>query len=77
MTPSSLNDIFKPEAVVETISTKSNKTLSESIALNDKFIFVRELFGNHFGEYEAGLKQLETMSSFAAAEGYCKRKIME
>ena len=75
LTPSSLNDIFKPQTVVETISTKSNKTLSESIALNDKFIFVRELFGNHFGEYEAGLKQLETMSSFAAAEGYCKEKL--
>jgi hypothetical protein len=36
---------------------------------------VRELFGNHFGEYETGLKQLETMSSFVAAETYCKEKL--
>lgn len=75
LTPSSLNDIFKPQTVAETISAKTNKTLSESIALNDKFIFVRELFGNHFGEYEAGLKQLETMNSFAVAESYCKEKL--
>ena len=75
LTPSSLNDIFKPQTVADTITAKTTKTLSESIALNDKFIFVRELFGNHFGEYEAGLKQLETMGSFAAAESYCKDKL--
>lgn len=75
LTPSFLNDIFKPQTVQETVNTKANKTLSESIALNDKFIFVRELFGNHFGEYEAGLKQLETCSSFEQAENYCKEKL--
>jgi hypothetical protein len=75
LTPSSLNDIFKPQTAVESLHSKASKTLSESIALNDKFIFVRELFGNHFGEYETGLKQLETMSSFVAAETYCKEKL--
>jgi hypothetical protein len=75
LTPSSLNDIFKPLTTVESLHSKASKTLSESIALNDKFIFVRELFGNHFGEYETGLKQLETMSSFVAAEAYCKEKL--
>lgn len=75
LTPSSLNDVFKPQTVSEFSKPSSTKTLSESIALNDKFIFVRELFGNHFGEYEAGLKQLETLNSYVAAESFCKDKL--
>mgnify|MGYP000849660702 FL=1 len=75
MTPSSLNDIFKPKKSVETFNTSTTQTLSESIALNDKFIFVRELFGNQFNEYENGLKQLEKINSFEAAEGYCKDQL--
>lgn len=75
LTPSSLNDIFKPQTVAETLNAKVSKTLSESIALNDKFIFVRELFGNQFSEYENGLKQLDTLNSFELAENYCKEKL--
>ena len=71
LTPSSLNDIFKPQTLVENITTKSNKTLSESIALNDKFIFVRELFGNQFAEYENALKYLDGLDTFVSAEQYC------
>ena len=74
LTPSSLNGIFKQQVNTETLNTKINKTLSESIALNDKFIFVRELFGNQFSEYENGLKQLETLNSYEQAESYCKER---
>ncbi len=72
LTPSSLNEIFKPQTVFEHVNTTINKTLSESIALNDKFIFVRELFGNQFAEYEKGLKQVDALNSFSAAENFCK-----
>lgn len=72
LTPSSLNEIFKPQTVVENVHTAISKTLSESIALNDKFIFVRELFGNQFAEYEKGLKQIDALNSFGAAENFCK-----
>lgn len=75
LTPSSLNDVFKPQTVVETISTKSTKSLSESIALNDKFIFVRELFGNQFAEYENALKHLDNFSSFSEVEQYCNNTL--
>ncbi len=75
LTPSSLNEVFKPQIVDENKNSKTNKTLSESIALNDKFIFVRELFGNHFGEYESNLKQLDALYSFELAENYCKEKL--
>jgi hypothetical protein len=72
LTPSSLNEIFKPQTVLENVHTAISKTLSESIALNDKFIFVRELFGNQFAEYEKGLKQIDALNSFSAAENFCK-----
>ncbi|MFN8238274.1 MAG: hypothetical protein U0T77_08900 [Chitinophagales bacterium] len=72
LTPSSLNEIFKPQTILENVNTTVHKTLSESIALNDKFIFVRELFGNQFAEYEKGLKQIDALSSFSAAENFCK-----
>lgn len=75
LTPSSLNEIFKPQTIQEVIGIKAAKTLNECIALNDKFIFVRELFGNHFGEYEAGLKDLEATNSFTNAEKFCKDKL--
>ena len=69
-----VNEIFKPKVNTESLNTKMGKTLSESIALNDKFIFVRELFGNQFSEYENGLKQLETLNSYEQAEGYCNER---
>jgi hypothetical protein len=72
LTPSSLNEVFKPKTVVANLNSASAKTLSESIALNDKFIFVRELFGNQFAEYEKGLKQLDMLSSYTDADAYCK-----
>lgn len=72
LTPSSLNDVFKPQTATVSIKDNAVKTLSESIALNDKFIFVRELFGNQFAEYEKGLKQLDLLPSFSSADQYCK-----
>lgn len=73
LTPSSLNEVFKPQTLMENVNSKMSKTLSESIALNDKFIFVRELFGNQFAEYENGLKQLDALTSYETAEQYCQQ----
>ena len=72
LTPSSISDIFKPVTNTETVVSKNTKTLSESIALNDKFIFVRELFGNQFNEYDNALRILEKATSYDEAESYCK-----
>ena len=71
LTPSSISDIFKPVTNTETVVSKNTKTLSESIALNDKFIFVRELFGNQFNEYDNALRILEKATSYDEAESYC------
>ncbi len=75
LTPSSLNDVFKPQTVAEVVNTSTSKTLSESIALNDKFIFVRELFGNQFSEYETALKHLDTLNNFTSVEQYCNNTL--
>jgi hypothetical protein len=75
LTPSALNEVFKSNNLVDTLVSKSTKTLSESIALNDKFIFVRELFGNQFSEYENALKHIDTLSSFTAVEQYCNNTL--
>ena len=57
------------------MSNKTGKSLSESITLNDKFIFVRELFGNQFAEYEAALKHLDNMQDAVTAENYCNNNL--
>ena len=72
LTPSFLNQIFKPQVVTENNVRDLSKTFSETIALNDKFIFVRELFCNQFAEYELSLRQLDQQSNFISAEKYCK-----
>lgn len=74
-TSSSLNDIFKTtsSAHVETIQQpKVRKSLAELIMLNDKFVFVRELFGNQFAEYDTAIKTLEGMHNLNDAENYCR-----
>ena len=74
----SLNDIFKTNTVthVETIQQpKVRKSLQELIMLNDKFVFVRELFGNQFAEYDTAIKSLENMNSLNDAENYCRNQL--
>ncbi len=73
--PSTLNDFLKPKTVSEVLNNKSFKTLGESITLNDKFIFVRELFGNQFSEYDAALKHLDTLENINAMEHYCNNTL--
>jgi hypothetical protein len=73
----SLSSIFDQVKTGSEERIKAAKTLSESIALNDKFIFVRELFGNQFNEYENALRTLEGMGSFDEAERYCQQQLQE
>ena len=71
----SLSSIFSQVRTGSEERIKAAKTLSESIALNDKFIFVRELFGNQFNEYENALRTLDSMSSYTEAEQYCQQQL--
>ncbi len=73
--PSSLNDFLKPKTVSEVLNNKSYKTFGESITLNDKFIFVRELFSNQFSEYDAALKHIDTLENLQVAEHYCNHTL--
>lgn len=73
----SLSSIFSQVRTPSEERTRSAKTLSESIALNDKFIFVRELFGNQFNEYEHALRHLDGLATYPEAEQYCRQYLEE
>lgn len=73
----SLSNIFSQMRTPSEERTRTAKTLSESIALNDKFIFVRELFGNQFNEYENALRHLDNLNGFNEAEQYCRQYLEE
>lgn len=75
LTPSFINTEYNKKTVADILSNKIGKSLSESITLNDKFIFVRELFGNQFAEYEAALKHLDNMQDAVTAENYCNNNL--
>jgi hypothetical protein len=53
----------------------NRKSLSESIALNDKFIFVRELFGSQFTEYENNIRKIDELGNYQDALEYCKNSL--
>lgn len=76
-TISFVNDTYNAPSFVDTIAVKISKSLSESIALNDKFIFVRELFGNQFNEYDNALRILEKFDSYDASIDFCKENLYE
>lgn len=50
--------------------TAAAKPLRELIPLNDKFVFIREFFGNSISGYEAALAALESSGSREAALRY-------
>jgi len=62
----------KQNLINEYESIINRRSLSDAIALNDKFIFVRELFGSQFTEYENNIKKIDEFSSHQEAIDYCK-----
>lgn len=52
-------------------SIVNRKSLSEQIALNDKFIFVRELFASQFSEYESSIKEIDVFENYQDALDFC------
>ncbi|MEZ5026177.1 MAG: hypothetical protein R2739_06320 [Chitinophagales bacterium] len=68
---SSVKTEITSTTVADIVAKTSAKSISDNITLNDKFIFVRELFGNQFSEYESALKQLDAYENFNQAERYC------
>lgn len=56
----SLNDKLKQmKTGAEDLNTKIKRTTAEKISLNDKFEFVRELFGNNPVDYAAAIQKID------------------
>ncbi|MEZ4878789.1 MAG: hypothetical protein R2801_01320 [Chitinophagales bacterium] len=55
----------------------NRKSFSENISLNEKFIFVRELFNSQFTAYEKELKKLDEMNSYQEAAQYCNTTLSD
>jgi hypothetical protein len=60
-----------PKTTPEFEQILNRKSLSESISLNDKFVFVRELFGSQFSEYENSLKEIDIFQNYQDALNFC------
>jgi hypothetical protein len=68
---SSLNEQLgsrkEEDDVTDLIKTKPITNLSEAIGVNDKFLFIRELFNGNSESYEKAISSLDRSSSFADA----------
>jgi len=57
-------------AVAETIQKKHINDLREAIGINDKFLFINELFYGDLGKYNKVLDELNSLSSLRGAQTY-------
>ena len=69
--PNSLNEQLgnrkDEEDLADLIKAKPITKLSEAIGLNDKFLFIRELFNGNRESYEKAISNLDNSASFADA----------
>lgn len=73
----SLNDRLKEDKkeVVHTLKDAPVKDLRKAIGLNDKFVFINELFRGDENMYERSIKTINGFQNFAEAEFWIKREL--
>ncbi len=73
-----LNDMLKQQNVSGTGMHVKSKIfdIKSAIPLNQKFIFISELFAGHSGEYEAALTELNSCSELEEAKQLLKDKYL-
>jgi hypothetical protein len=75
--PESLNDRLK-EARIElshSLTTTPIKDLKKAIGINDRFLFINELFRGDEAMYERSIKTIQNFSIFAEAEFWIRREL--
>ncbi len=60
--------------LAEKINQKPVNSIQNAIMLNDKFLFIRELFGGMSDEYSITVNNLNNMSSFEEAKDYISKR---
>lgn len=75
--PESLNDKLKQAKteLSDAINTAPIKDLRKAINVNDRFIFVNELFRGDEAMYERSMKTIQNFSIYAEAEFWIKREL--
>ncbi|MDP4286136.1 MAG: hypothetical protein Q8891_17125 [Bacteroidota bacterium] len=75
--PESLNDRLKEEKIElsHSLTTSPIKDLKKAIGVNDRFVFINELFRGDEAMYERSIKTIQNFSIFAEAEYWIKREL--
>jgi hypothetical protein len=73
---STLNDTISESKQAEsTLSSGSISSLRASIGLNDRFLFIREIFGNNTEKYNKMIDHLDKLETIQQAVDYLKANI--
>jgi hypothetical protein len=75
--PESLNDRLKEEKIelAEKLTDAPIKDLKKAIGVNDRFLFISELFRGDEAMYERSIKTIQNFSIFAEAEFWIRREL--
>lgn len=73
----SLNDKLKQlrTELSESLSSTPIKDLKKAIGINDRFLFINELFRNDEAMYERSIKTIQNFSIYAEAEFWIRREL--
>ena len=72
----SINDVIGENKSAETnLSSGSISSLKATIGLNDRFLFIREIFNNNSEKYNTIIDQLDKMETIQQAVDYLKANI--
>ncbi len=75
--PESLNDRLKEVKIElsQSLTTTPIKDLKKAIGVNDRFLFINELFRGDEAMYERSIKTIQNFSIFAEAEFWIRREL--
>lgn len=75
--PESLNDVLKEEKIElsQRLTDAPIKDLKKAIGVNDRFLFINELFRGDESMYERSIKTIQNFSILAEAEYWIRREL--
>ena len=75
--PESLNDVLKEERIElsQKLTDAPIKDLKKAIGVNDRFLFINELFRGDESMYERSIKTIQNFSILAEAEYWIRREL--
>lgn len=75
--PESLNDRLKEVKIElsQTLTSSPIKDLKKAIGINDRFLFINELFRGDEAMYERSIKTIQNFSIYAEAEFWIRREL--